>query len=186
MNAKNKIVLISLFLFQNHYCHGQTNSDYPVEVLKLGKTKLYDKAKWFIYCIQSDRKVRFLSKTGIKTNITYGTLPLKFENLQLRGDTLEINFNFYYKGEVVDKLTDNYPHRGAVYIGNSGKIVMYTTNGHARYVWAKCDNPAKCIFREEKPLQPEVIRYIKANKNKLDPWFRKEAIKRGVIKETLK
>jgi hypothetical protein len=36
--------------------------------------------------------------------------------------------------------------------------------------------------RYENPLQPEVIAYIKTNKDKLNSWFREEAKRRGIIK----
>ena len=72
---------------------------------------------------------------------------------------------------------------GAVYSLKSDSIIKFSWRTHARYIMRKCFNPNNCKFREEKPLQPEVIKYIRQNKNKLDPWFRKEAIKRGVIKE---
>lgn len=97
---------------------------------------------------------------------------------------MELDFFFYYKNEKVNaRMVENYPPWGALYKRPSDDIILFSSRSSARYYYLNCKDIEECNYREVKPLQPEVIKYIKENKNKLDPWFRKEAIKRGVIKE---
>ena len=184
--AKASLVLIMILSLS--ICRGQiqgNNGDYPKEILNTGTQKLYDKSKWFLYCIHSDREVSFLRSFKNDTKkIYYGTLSLRFDHIEVRKDTIEIDFYFYYKDYKIDeKIVEYLPYWGTVFTNNSDSIVMYSSRSHMRYLWKKCVNPKKCKYREQQPLQPEVIKYIKDNADKLDPWFRKEAIKRGVIKE---
>jgi len=76
----------------------------------------------------------------------------------------------------------NTPYWGVVFKGASTTPILFSLRAHIHYTMPWCNDLKKCPRRELVPLQPEVIRYIKQNKEKLDPWFRKEAIKRGVIK----
>jgi hypothetical protein len=174
--------------------------DYPKEIQQLGFEKLYDISKWYMYCIHCDGRMEDLypalfwrvgdtaehinSENPKLDSTTLGSLPLGFDNISIRGDTIEMHFYFYYKGYKVDeKLVESLPLWGTVFYGNSDTIRMYASRSEIRYFMKECVDYANCNVRESKPLQPEVIKYIKSNSKNLDPWFKSEAIRRGVIKE---
>lgn len=161
----------------------EVEKEYPAEIEKLGAQKRYDNAKWALYCIYCDMHIRFRDpKHSIDTTTTYGQLPLRFHHLKIVGDTMEINFFFYYDNQKVDEfLTDFFPYSGAIFRGAKDSLAFYSSRGHASYFWFSCEDPKNCKERRVIPEQPEVVKYIKENKNKIDPWFLKEAIKRGII-----
>ncbi len=172
------VITSSLLSFQ---CLAQ---EYPREIIQTGKQNLYDKAKYFLYCTQGPLKLKFAEPSKKKLNVTCGTLPLKFDHLEVRGDTVEIDFFFYYRNKRVDgRLVDDLPLWGVVYVGNSDKIILLSSRSEVRYFGYTCiDEKKGCKGFEDYLNTPSNIKYIKQNKNKLDPWFRQEAIKRGVIK----
>jgi hypothetical protein len=157
---------------------------YPMEIDSLALNKLYDKSRWFIYCGQSYNQLIFKKQTGIHDSITYGMLPLIFDRLQINGDTVEIDWLFYYKGKRVDgKLVENVPAWGTVFKKASDKVLEISTRTDVGYFGYECPPNDSCPGLEPMIQKPEIINYIKQNKNKIDPWFRKEAIKRGLINE---
>lgn len=193
---KNIIILIGLIIaFAN--CHGKVKGDsnikkrdaiktsiydYPLEIKHIGAQKLYDKAKWTLYCIHSDEIVKFAS-TNSRDSLTFGTLPLIFDRVSLKQDTIEIRFNFFFGKTKLNYMTvRNKLISGVVFKGYTDTLIYYATDGDAPYFYWYCGNQNDCPYRFGKPLQPEVIKYIRENKARIDPWFRKEAIKRGVIK----
>lgn len=159
--------------------------DYPQEIVGLGVERLYDKTKWYIYCSSADRKVKFRPELNIvDTNLTYGMLPLNFELIEVRADSIEINFYFSYNDRKLDVLTVlNEPAWGCVYIGKSEKIREITSTRYYRYTGVVCEDTANCpdLFDDIDMLR--LTQFVNLHKDKLAPWFRKEAIQRGVIKE---
>lgn len=162
-----------------------SNFNYPQEIIKLNKEKLFDDARWFMYCTQASVKLKFSKSSGItNNNVLLGSLPLVFDHIQLRGDTTEIDFYFYYKGKRVDELlVESSPLWGVVYIGKSDRIALLSSRSDVRYFGYKCPDKNDCKGFESYLKTPYNLGFIRKNKNKLDPWFRKEAIKRGVISE---
>ena len=59
---------------------------YPVAIKALRYEHIYDKSKWFLYCIHSDKVLNFIDK-GMDTVITYGKLPLRLDEIRKSGDT---------------------------------------------------------------------------------------------------
>lgn len=157
---------------------------YPQEVVKLRKEKMYDKTKWFIYSTCCSNKLKFTkSYKGLRKTVTFGELPLKFSDLTIKGDTTEIHFYFFYKNSRVDnELVYNYPTWGCVFIGESDKIIKIASIGDIRYNSFDCHETSTCPDMYELVNISDVKKYLTKHKNKLDPWFRQEAIKRGVIK----
>jgi hypothetical protein len=156
---------------------------YPREIYQAGFQKLYDKSKWFLYCIYCDKKLSFLDSNKFEdTAIVFGTLPLKYDTFIVQHDTVEIYFDFYLNGNRVDELlVSNFLYSGTVFVNNRDSIVLYTSR-MMRYFYAKCkDTTVPCHAREVNPLQPDVKKYIQKNKEKIDPWFRAEAVRRRVI-----
>ncbi len=161
----------------------QNNYGYPEEIIQLGKEKLFENTKWFLYCLYCDQKVKLIN-SQIPDTVTYGTLPLMFDKILIINDSIEIDFTFMYKNMRVNEATA-YPAPiwGLLY-NSQDSIVSFSSMGSMRYSYfVSIKDPEHSKNRKIKPLQPEVIQYIKENKDKLDPWFRKEAIKRGVINE---
>ncbi len=191
-------ISIALILLLFSYCKSEprdkndkrvesnTHTEYPNEVKRLALQKQFDDTKWYLYCMYCDQTLRFLPELKKEEQVYYGTLPLKFQRVLVFGDSVEINFFFQYKNEDVDQhLVRPAPDWGLVYLNGTDSVVMYSSFSDMPYYWldSKIDRNKYSNDRHVKLLQPEVIKYIKENKDKLDPWFRKEAIKRGVISE---
>ncbi|HTN44831.1 MAG TPA: hypothetical protein VL098_00685 [Flavipsychrobacter sp.] len=154
---------------------------YPDQVRVLGLEHLYDNTKWFLYCISCDRKLIFNPETNVQdTSTTFGMLPLTLDQVIVNNDTVEIDLLFRYKELAVnERLISFSPVWGAMYVGDSDSIILYSGRTTARYYKAFCRNSLNCENRAVVPLQPEVIKYITEHKDKIDPWFKMEVIKRG-------
>lgn len=138
--------------------------------------------KWKIYCIYCDEKLDFVDSSIIHDDITFGMLPLRFDRLSKSDDTVVLSFMFYYKDSLrcVPRFISNYINYDAAYKIGIDTPLYYMGFGDGRFrEW--CADTLNCTSRYVKPLQPEVIEYIKQNKEVIDPWFRAEAVKRGVI-----
>ena len=156
---------------------------YELTIDSLGLRNLYDKTKWIMYCIHCDDTLQFWPETKIMEKVTFAQLPLQFDYLEMRGDTIEFNFFFRYKNDLLssNRLIRNSIICGAVYKKGSDRILMYSKASTARYVRHTCPDGVDCHDRYIDPLQPEVIRYIKAHKEQLDPWFYTQSEKRGIL-----
>jgi hypothetical protein len=192
----NKYFIIALILFAscNYELRKRTvttpevksliHDEYPMEIKSQELRRLYDETKWRLYCIHGDEKVIFIEKPRNKDSITFGMLPLVFHHIQIGHDSIEIDFNFSTKGELLntDDIVRNIPTWGVVYRATYDTVIWYSSVETMRYFWKGCGIP-NCASRYVNPLQPEIVKYIIDNKNNIDPWFRKEAIKRGVIND---
>jgi hypothetical protein len=132
--------------------------------------------------MECDVDVPFSIKSNIKDRFTYGQLPLRFDTLSVRGDTIEINFKFYYKGKPVNSFVTDPPVWGRAFVKGKNRIVMYSSTGDARYYIKRNFDPKTATARQINPLQPEVRAYIIKNKTTLDPWFLEAAKKHHVFK----
>ena len=153
---------------------------YPSEIVKLGLEKWYDETKWVMYCIYCDEICKFEKKTGINDSITFASLDLKFDKIEQFNDSTEISFYFYFNDTLKIDLTTTRNLglvSGTGFIKGRDSIFFYISPGTMHRFWT--NDPTS---RYKNPLQPDVIEYIKANENKLNPWFREEAKRRGVIK----
>lgn len=176
--------VVFVFLFLSPVIGFAGDKNYPVEIVALHLQDKYDEAKWLLYCIHSDDKLKYWDSKTVSEK-TFGELPLKFDMLEILSDSVAINFRFYDKGvELNGSVIENYLLWGVVFKAESNKTLCYTTTGGFKYLMNYCSKvpDEKCNLREVNPLQPEVINYIQTNKDKNNPWFRQEAIRRGVIK----
>jgi hypothetical protein len=166
----------------NHTHNAQVNqSEYPAIVDSLGLQKQYDETKWRMYCNYCDKKVFINPLYGIKDTFTFGQMPLKYWSFnQIGKDTIELLFSYMYRDTI--PCNYNYVH-GIGICGIAYSIakdtLLYFRGEEVFRISVWCDVP--CNERLVNPLQPEVIKYITDNKNKLNPWFYKEAIKRGLL-----
>lgn len=158
---------------------------YPKRVDSLGIQKLYDETKWHLYCYYCDDTAGYNSYTNEK--ITYGTLELLFDTCEVRKDTVLITFRFNFPRKNVVKYNDvsnkrfsHYDYCGVVYIHDT----IYAFYGHTfNGIYREFRNPESYKSKYFNPLQPDVLRYINLHKNDINPWFRAEAIKRGVLND---
>lgn len=137
--------------------------------------------KWRLYCIHCDEKVEFIRPTSSEKMFTFGELQLKDDTLFLRKDTVELDYQFYYNDT---PCYANFVHNtlmwGCIFRLSSDTPVAYSSMTTMRSFWETCDVP-NCPSRFVNPLQPQVISYIKRNKQNINKWFHDEAVKRHVI-----
>ncbi|HTN44832.1 MAG TPA: hypothetical protein VL098_00690 [Flavipsychrobacter sp.] len=158
------------------------DDEYPNEIKKLGLEYFYDKTKWTFYCQYCDERLNLGKEQSTKDAvITFGMLPLIFDEVQVQNDSVEIGFSFYFKGKPVTEQQYNKSMLFSIMYNVEKDTVTYYRE--SRFFTRVCCNPGQeCRSRLIKPLQPEVIKYIYENREKLNRWFRDEAIKQGVIK----
>lgn len=149
---------------------------YPSIVDSLQLKDLYDSARWYIYTIQCDGN--YLPKSDTSKSIPFGELPLAFDNLLIRHDTLNINFNFMDKGKPILNSMNRSNKSIVAGVGfnlkSKSKIYMSFDGGNMRSKGA--------TTRYENPVQPEVLSYIKINWDKLNDCFRELAKRKGINK----
>lgn len=152
---------------------------YPEIVDKLQVKDLFDSARWSVYSWHCDQA--YLSKRDTNEMVTFGELPLRFNNLIQRRDTLEINFDFIDEHEneaILPSMTRN----NKEFLSGVGfnlrtrrKIYMLSPNGFSTVI--KGD-----VNRYENSLHPQVLEYIKIKWDKLNDCYRKLAEQKGVMK----
>ena len=138
---------------------------------------LYDSARWYIYTRYCD--VLYKPKSDSLLSKPFGELELKFDNLWIKNDTAALIFYFTYKGEaILPSMMREYKQlaTGVVFdVKTKTKIYIISSNTTITY---KGDPTS----RYENPLQPEVIKYIKENWDKLNECFRELAERKGINK----
>jgi hypothetical protein len=148
---------------------------YPSDIDSLQIQNLYDSARWYVYTWHCDESYK--PKSDTSKSITFGELPLKFDNLTFKHDTVELNFNFMDKQQsILPSMTRDTKElsTGVGFdIKTGAKVYMLSPNGYSSTIKGGAN-------RYENPLQPEVLAYIKNNWNKLDSCF-KELVERKQI-----
>jgi len=156
----------------------KTEAIYPLSIVQSGLESKYDKTKWYLYCIYCDDTCKFTRETGIKKTAPFSSMELKFDTVTQYNDTIEISFNFYYQDSIkCDASTiRNSVASGAGFKKGSDSIYYFTSTSTMQRFWT--NDP---YSRFVNPLQPDMIRYLKAKKLQLHPWFYAEAQKRGIV-----
>jgi len=155
---------------------------YPAEILSNNLENKYDEAKWRLYCMNCDITCRFYPFLNIADTPSLGTLPSRFESVYIFNDTVEIKFRFYYKDSLkcdASICANSSSIKTGVGFSKLSNDPIYYIDDTNVPRFMKFDS----LAREINPLQPEVIAFIKNNKNKLNPWFREEAVRREIIQE---
>jgi hypothetical protein len=151
---------------------------YPPTVDSLHIRDLYDSARWYVYIWHCDQN--YFSKRDTFKSITFGELPLSFDNLILKHDTIELNFSFLDNLQpILPSMTrDNKElNTGIAFnLKTKRKIYMLSPNGYSAIVYGGNN-------RYENPVQLEVLAYMKNNWNKLDTCFRELAQQKKIIKK---
>ncbi len=177
------LLYILLFIFT--CCHSnktKTNiNGYPAEISYNKLEAHYNKTKWLLYCLSCDKKYVLSELVKIKDSSFYGFTNLKFTNLEFHHDTIEIKMDYYYNDSI--KCNVNTVFRwtpvktSAFYKGSADSLIYFRDDTN----FILFINKEQINSREINPLQPEVISFIRKNKDKLNPWFREEARIRKVI-----
>jgi hypothetical protein len=134
--------------------------------------------KFDLYCIFTG--VKFAFKNDSLHLIDYSLCTLDVDTLSYSSDTLELSVKFSYENKIVN--SENCIENGVrkisrVFYGlTSNKILEYVTPWNLGFTE---ETPTSRYF---KPQQPDVIAYIEANRNLINPWYKNEAIRRGIIK----
>jgi hypothetical protein len=174
------ILSISIVSCKNgHVKNKPLNVGNPRIIDSLGLNKYYDNARWLMYCKYCDEKVVCLNDS-----ITLGEATIVGNEVHLVSkDTLELGFDFISKDSAscIGHYDKEQAIIGVAYNIENDSLIYFLGAGVTKRFKVWCDT-IPCNNRLVLPLQPEVIAYIKKNRDKLDPWFRDEAIKRGVIK----
>jgi len=186
---KNYLLLVSILTLSCNSVEKNLNNNtplyyrnlncYPKEILKNKVTTFFDETRWAMYCIHCLDTCKFLKKVNIKENQLFGTLDLRFEKITYLNDTTELSFCFYrdtLRCDVNSISSLAGLTSGAAFKGTKDSIIYYLSRSTIYRIMGRGAKNRYAI-----PLQPEVIAYIKSNKDKLNSWFREEAKRRKII-----
>ncbi|WP_460561647.1 hypothetical protein [Ferruginibacter profundus] len=151
-------------------------SVYPTIVDSLQVQDLYDSAKWHLYTWNCD--VPYKPKSDSLISKPFGELELMFNNLVIKHDTLVLIFNFIDKDQAIlpNMTRDNTQLVTGVGFNmkTKRKTELLFPGGSVSYQGG--------FNRYETALQPEVLKFIKEDWDKLDECFRNLAEKKGIRK----
>lgn len=153
---------------------------YNIQLLdSLNLTKFNDTAKWLMYTIQCNDSSSFgrTRERKILAKIPLAFLKLNLSYMRTEGDTLSLLYNFLVDDSIrVEQTTAKKSIVDGIMFNTKADTLIGYVIGEA--IFSQTGNPHS---RYENPLQPEVIVFIKNNKDKLNPWFREEAKRRKII-----
>jgi hypothetical protein len=158
---------------------------YPAVIDSLNIRDLYDSARWLTYCINCDDTCFFHKQDHVKdTLVTFGELKIvNYDTKLYNNDTIDISFKFLMDTiRAYPSDANSRASLGAQYKISTKNLlttIEYTTLKYRLLFGMPKIKKNRAFF----PLQPEVVKYINNNKDKLNPWFHDEAKRRGVIKE---
>lgn len=179
LNRKYFVVVFSIVLIlscKNEYSDKNNIVGlYPSIIDSLGLQDLYDETKWRLYCLHCDDSVELFPERKMKE--TYGMLPIDFQGVKMTGNEIDLNFFFRYNDTLVIDFMNRSKNAklkyGVKYIDR--KFYCYETGSNF------CIQTSDSTSRLNNCLQKDVVSYIKQNRNILNEWFVKEAIKRKVL-----
>jgi hypothetical protein len=159
------------------------NDNRIVDTLKLlnlidsiGAHDLYTEAKWRAYTYKCDDTVRWRIPSKIDTTITMSALDITLRDVKILHDTIEFYFNYAFGSLPFDfDVIDNCKIKAVGFKQQENKVLYYISDCGFSYK----DNDSNSRFTN--PIQPEVISFIKNHKSQLNPWFKDESEKRGII-----
>lgn len=161
--------------------------DYLSQINALGITDLYKEVKWRLYCNHCDVPVTSCSGMSIQ-GLTYGMLDMKVFYLKFDHGIGELAFTYIYNDSLQCSLA-NVPGNKIYGVGfqqDNEQPLYYISMGENARVSLNCDTMkdiTDCPTRMINPDQPVVRKFLKNNRNKLNPWFHMEAVKRGFFED---
>ena len=110
--------------------------------------------------------------------MSFGSLDLKFEVVQINGDSNTFYFDFYFHDIPCNRNNVSYKNdkiytNGVVFFKDS--LISFTSVGNLFFI----GKDKRSRFNKE--VQTSVINYLKKYRNTINPWLRNEAIKRGIV-----
>ncbi len=138
-----------------------------------GLSRYSDSAKWLLYTFHCDDTA--VNREGKLLPIS--SLDIKLSLAEKVNDTLSLLYSFMENDSTLinEKLkTGLYITDGIEFKISDNKVIAYIS-GEATLTNFKPGS------RLENSLQPEVVAYIKTNRDKLNVWFRNEAIRRRIV-----
>lgn len=183
------ILLIIIFLLSNSCLH---QNDYP-EIIKKNKLeKEFDEAKWIVYCSNHRGKGFQCSKDSLIYNhktTPFSECNVNLKDLKIKKDTIFFKFTFSLDFPNKRCRTFGFGIKKIVFIKND--TIIY--RGFDGYSFTKESYELQRIFEinstnmDEVGVYPLKIerklfeKYLKETDDELNPWLRREAIKRGII-----
>ena len=150
---------------------------YPSSIDSLHLDALYDSARWVLYTWHCDIVYKPKKDSMEKETRSFGMLPMLFDTFIRKSDTVELYFKFLDGKEAIIPFDlKDYVHlkNGVGYNMKTGeKLYLISPDNYTI-------NQKGKTSRFENPLQPEVIKYIDDNWNKLDTCFKLLAKERGL------
>jgi hypothetical protein len=138
----------------------------------LGLIRYNDSAKWRLYTIHCDDSALQEDNRYIPVS----SLNLKLGLVSKENDTLDLLYSFMENDSTTinRELKEKYITAGIQFKTSEDKVIAYI-HGEGTFTIKGSTS------RFQNPMQPEVITYIKKNQDKLNPWFRNEAKRRGIL-----
>lgn len=162
--------------------------DYLGQIARLGIMDLYEEVKWRLYCNHCDVPVAKNCMGRDLPGVTYGMLDLKVFYLKYENGKGELAYTFIYDNSVqcsLENVAGNKIH-GIGFVKDGIKPLYYISAGDAGQISVRCDTMAditECPTRMMNPDQPIVRKFLTKNRNKLNPWFHMQAVKRGFLSD---
>ena len=145
-------------------------------------SRFNDSAKWLLYTIHCDDSA---SLGGVAMNHfkvekkPLSFLPLKLSLIDKQNDTLSLLYWFVYDNDSIRVEEINFSHKtlssGVVFDLKGDSVIGYI---HGEGIYMETGRQS----RYKGPLQPDVKIFLTQNKEKIDPWLRKEALRRNVLR----
>lgn len=135
-----------------------------------------DSIKWNLYCIYGNDSASWGSKNKNLPNTPLAFLQLRLSYFSQKGnDTASFYYQFIYNDSIPVESYDKDRKPIA-----SEVLVKISTNqiiGYGVDFLYSMDIDERC----KHPLRTEIIDFIKSNKDKLNPWFKRQAIQKGIL-----
>jgi len=162
-------------------------ADYLQQIHQLGIDSLYREVKWRLYCNHCDVPVKNCMGRAMP-GITYGMLDLKVFFLKFEKGKGELAYTFLYSDSLQCSLAEVQGNKiHGIGFEKDGKIPLYYISaGDTAQINIHCDtlpDITDCPTRMINPMQPVVKKFLIANREKLNPWFHMEAVRRGVLED---
>lgn len=143
---------------------------------KIDLLALSDSIKWNLYCIYGNDSTSWGWRDKNLPHIPIGFCKLILRSFsQLQNDSAVFYYQFIFRDSIVIESYDERrkPIASQVMVKLSTKEVI----GYGVDIFYSMDIDE----RYRHPLRVDIINFMKNNRNKLNPWFKKRAIERGIL-----
>lgn len=161
--------------------------EYLSELANKGVSELHEEIKWRLYCNHCDVSVKSCMGREMK-GLTYGMLDLKVFYLKFDNGRGEIAYTFIANDSMqcpISEISGNKIH-GAGFSVDKGALLYFLSAGETEKISLNCDtmvNIRECPTRMLNTDQPVIRKYLNKNRQKLNPWFHMQAVKRGYFED---